>query len=267
MPIQPAIHTTRISQDEFKALSSEVMSHDFDIHNEFGRLFDELIYKRELATRLPGVALEVPIEVTHGSFAKTYFSDTLVHCRGLFEFKAVEPLHPRHRGLTRNYLLLFDLGHGKIVNLRPERVEHKFVNCPTRLSDHRTPIVLDHRWNSQVEGAMDFRDCLMALINDWGAGLESALYEEALCHLLRVNSAVEQRVPVYGRNGHVGNQAMRLVAPDVALRITGFPDDSAGSQQIKGFETQSRKLLKHTQLNAMHWANITHHRVTFITLS
>jgi GxxExxY protein len=243
------------------------MSHVFDIHNEFGRLFDEQIYKRELARRFSGVALEVPVKVTHSSFAKTYYSDTLVHGSGLFEFKAVEPLHPRHRGQTRNYLLLFDLGHGKVVNLRPERVEHEFVNCPARLSEHRMPMILDHRWVSQVEGAMDFRDCLMALINDWGAGLESALYEEALCHFLRLNSALQKPVSVFGRNGHVGDQAMCLMAPDIALRITGFPDDSEGSKQIKGFETQSRKLLKHTPLKAMHWANITHHRVTFITLS
>jgi len=49
----------------------------------------------------------------------------------------------------------------------------------------------------------------------------------------------------------------------VALRRTGFPDDSDGSKQIKGFETQSRKQLKHTQLKAMHWANITHREYVY----
>ena len=71
MPVCPSSSTTRISQDDFKALASEVMRHVFDIHNEFGRLFDQLIYKRELAARLPGVVLEAAVTVSHGSFVKS----------------------------------------------------------------------------------------------------------------------------------------------------------------------------------------------------
>ena len=36
-------------QNDFKLLASEVMRQVFDIHNEFGRFFDELVYKKELA--------------------------------------------------------------------------------------------------------------------------------------------------------------------------------------------------------------------------
>jgi hypothetical protein len=32
----------------------------YDIHNEFGRFFDETVYKRELADRMPGMELELP---------------------------------------------------------------------------------------------------------------------------------------------------------------------------------------------------------------
>ena len=143
MPVHPSIATTRISQEDFKSLASEVMRHVFDIHNEFGRLFAEPVYRRELAARLPEVILEAPVTVTHGTFTKTYFLDALVRNSGLFEFKAADALHPRHRGQTLNYLLLFDLAHGKIVNLRSQRVEHEFVNCPNRLSDLRSPNVRD----------------------------------------------------------------------------------------------------------------------------
>ena len=45
----------------------------FDIHNEFGRLFDERIYKRELASRLPGTCLEVPVDVTWLGFSERYY--------------------------------------------------------------------------------------------------------------------------------------------------------------------------------------------------
>jgi hypothetical protein len=54
MPIHCPISPTRISQEEFKQLASEVMHHIFAIHNEFGRLFDEAIYKKELADRMSG---------------------------------------------------------------------------------------------------------------------------------------------------------------------------------------------------------------------
>ena len=55
--------------------------------------------------------------------------------RVCFEFKAAEAIHPKHRGQGIHYLFLFDLGHGKIVNVRNEEVEHEFVNCNQRLVD------------------------------------------------------------------------------------------------------------------------------------
>ena len=48
--IIPAHPVRRLSQDEFGELSYAVMAHVFEIHNEFGRFFDERIYKRELAS-------------------------------------------------------------------------------------------------------------------------------------------------------------------------------------------------------------------------
>jgi hypothetical protein len=60
----------RLAQEEFSALAFEVMRHVFAIHNEIGRFFDEKIYKREPARRLPGVHLEVPIDGQFDSFLK-----------------------------------------------------------------------------------------------------------------------------------------------------------------------------------------------------
>jgi len=88
MPNIPAINSRRISQQDFGDLSYEVMRPVFDIHSEFGRFFDKAIYKRELAARMKDVRLEVPVDVVHGTFSKTYFADVLVRECGLFEFKA-----------------------------------------------------------------------------------------------------------------------------------------------------------------------------------
>jgi GxxExxY protein len=261
MPIHCPISTTRISQEEFKQLASEVMHHVYAIHNEFGRLFNEAIYKKELADRMSGVALELPIAVSHVDFLKTYYVDVLVHNSGLFEFKTTDAIHPRHRGQTLNYLLLLDLAHGKVVNIRPESIGHEFVNCPNRLVELRYPEIFDRRWEPRLAGADPFREHLSALIADWGAGLETSLYEEAVTHFLGGENDVLLPVPVLGKKGHIADQRMRLAAPDVAFKITGL------TGQQNEFETQARKLMKHTTLKAVHWVNITQHTITFTTLT
>jgi GxxExxY protein len=266
MPVHPSIATTRISQEDFKSLASEVMRHVFDIHNEYGRLFTEPVYKRELAARLPEVILEAPVTVAHGTFTKTYFLDALVRNSGLFEFKAADAIHPRHRGQTLNYLLLFDLAHGKIVNLRNQRVEHQFVNCPNRLSDLRSPNVRDAGWNGRVAGAQTFRDALMALIGDWGVGLDLALYEEALTHILGGERNVVRPVSVFGQSGMLAAQPMRLIAPRIAFQLTAIDEGREVGKPLVAFQKHARKLLDHTNLQAIHWANLTHRQITFTTL-
>lgn len=141
MPIIRQTPTTRISQEEFSSLAFEVMSHVHDIHNEFGRFFDERVYKRELADRMTGLELELPVTVTHKTFSKTYQLDVLARRRGIFEFKAAESIVSQHRSQAFNYLLLFDLPHGKIINVRPELVRSEFVNYHQRLEDLRDPLI------------------------------------------------------------------------------------------------------------------------------
>jgi GxxExxY protein len=260
MPIHRSVETTRISQEEFKRLAFEVMEHVYAIHNDFGRFFDERIYKRELADRLPGTELELQVTVTYETFSKPYFLDVLVHRRGLFEFKAADAIHPRHRSQAFNYLLLFDLAHGKIINTRPERVESEFVNCHQHLVDLRNPTVVDTGFASEISGAEFFRDMLTTLVRDWGAGLEIGLFEEALTHFLGGDDKVSVPVPVIGKKGPLADQKFRLLAPDVAFKLTAFPD------RLEAFEMHARKLLQHTALKAIHWANITHQQITFTTI-
>jgi GxxExxY protein len=78
------------------------MNHVYHIHNEFGRFFDEAVYKRELASRMPGLELELPVTVTYGSFRKVYRLDVLAYKQGIFEFKAAESIVARHRSQTIN---------------------------------------------------------------------------------------------------------------------------------------------------------------------
>ena len=54
----------------------------------------EAAYKRELANRMSGMELELPVTVSHGTFSKLYKLDVLAHKRGIFEFKAAESIAP-----------------------------------------------------------------------------------------------------------------------------------------------------------------------------
>jgi GxxExxY protein len=260
MPIIPSITTRRLSQKEFGALAYEVMDHVFAIHGDFGRFFDEKIYKKELAARMNGVHLEVFVDVVHGSFTKRYFADVIVGDGGLFEFKAADAIHPRHRGQIIHYLLLFDLSRGKIINVRTEEVKHEFVNCNSRLANLRRPFIMEDEWNRNTPGAESFRDTLTALVEDWGAGLDLALYEEALQHFFNKSQPLEPTVPVFGNSGHLADQRMRLVTPESAFKLTTF------SEPPDSFISNTRKLLRHTPLKIIHWANLTHDQITLTTI-
>lgn len=260
MPIHRTTETIRPTQAEFGQIAYDVMDCVYGIHNEFGRFFDEAVYKKELADRMPGMELELPVTVTHGNFSKLYKLDVLAHKRGIFEFKAAESIVSRHRGQTLNYLFLFDLPHGKVINVRPESVGDEFVNCHARLDELRDPRVETAGFDSSIAGASFFHDQLLSMIHDWGSGLESGLYEEALTHFLGGEESVLLPVPVMGVKGHLHDQRMRLLAPDVACKLTAFPD------RLEPFENHARRFLQHTTLKAIHWANLTHKHVTFTTI-
>jgi|GEM_PF-1993752 len=60
MPIVVHAETRLLSQEEFRETSYRVMGCLFEIPNRFGRLFDEQVYRRDVAHRCNGLA-----EVTH----------------------------------------------------------------------------------------------------------------------------------------------------------------------------------------------------------
>jgi GxxExxY protein len=248
----------RADDGEFTEVVYRAMECVFAIHNEFGRLFEEGIYKRELARRLPGIRLEVPVEVVFEPFRKLYFLDLLVSDCAVLEFKAVETLTNRHRAQLLQYLLLCDLPHGKLVNVRPERVEHEFVNCRVPRSE-RTRFQTDRsRW--QDLDSTGLRPWLTALIEDLGTGLDVSLYEEAVTQFLGGPEQVDHSIDVVASGAVLGQQLLKIVQPGVAWKVTTL------NGNLMSFETHTRKLLSHTRLEAIQWINIARQQVTFTTL-
>jgi GxxExxY protein len=257
MPVTLPIPIRRLSQQQFGELAFEVVRHVFAIHNEIGRFFDEKIYKSALAHRMREVRLEVPLDITFATFQKRYFIDVVVGNGAIFEFKAVETISARHRAQLLQYLLLCDIAHGKLINIRSKDVQHEFVNTHWQHADRIIFDVRTSHWNAAIPGAAKFPDLVIALLRDLGGGLGIALYEEAIMHLLE-GTTTDVAVKM---DGHVvGQQRVRLIAPDVALKITGF------NGPLEPFEQHARRLLAHINLRAIAWVNVNMKEITFTAL-
>jgi GxxExxY protein len=260
MPISTRYPVRRLSQDEFAELSFAVMACAFEIHRDLGRFFDETIYKRELACRYPGATVEFPISVTHETFSTIRYLDVMVGEGGAFEFKAVEAVAAEHRRQLYNYLLMLDLAHGKLVNLRNESVEHEFVNALIRPQQRQLYGVSADRWDRTLPGGELIQDWLISILRDWGVGLQLSLYESALTHFLGGEEAVLRDVPVHGSQA-LGHQTMRLCGPHVAFKLTALETNG-----LDNFERHARRMMSHTNLRAIQWANINLAQVTFVTI-
>lgn len=155
-----------------------------------------------------------------------------------------------------HYLRLFDLGHGKIINVRPKQVEHEFMNCNQRLCELTKTHLHEDQWDVRLAASDQLHTIVTNLIADWGTGLDVALYEEAVTHFL----GGESHVRVAGASGTLGNQLMRLSTPEVAFKITTFtrPDES--------FRIHTQRLLRHTPFQALQWINIAPHEFTLSTI-
>jgi GxxExxY protein len=248
-----------MADEEFKARVYEVMGHVFDVHNELGRLFREKIYQREVAFRIPDSQREVPVEVRFDDFSKTYYLDLLVGGGVIIEMKAAETLAERHKRQLMHYLFLTGLPHGKVVNLRPEQVEHEFVNNVLSVAARTSFAVADDGWQ-EIE-TRRLKDGMTALLRDWGVGLDVGLYEEAASHLCGQAPDAETEVGIFLGARRIGVQWMRLAAPGVALRITALPP-----QRHAEYRESLLRLLGHAELDAVQWVNITQRLVHFRTV-
>ncbi len=262
MPVSCPIPLRFLSQEEFGELSFEVMRDVFAIHNSLGRLFDESIYKHALAARRRDVMLEFPIDVSFGSFSKRYFMDVLAQGGGVFEFKAVDGIAPRHKAQLIHYLLLTGLKHGMLVNLRGDQVEREFVNASLTLEDRRCFSVETGAWTDSVSGASRMRETLLAILNDWGTCLELPLYNEALTHLLGGEANVLRMTEIRLEGVSVGSQLFRQVSDGVAFKLTAFEAE----ESLERFAAAARRMLACASLQALLWVNIARHRITFVTL-
>ena len=79
MPIECS-HTIRVKdQEEFHLIDNQIMKQAFDIHNDYGRFYEEHIYNKQLNLYAEQSGLnaesEVAVKVSHKDFKKYYYLD------------------------------------------------------------------------------------------------------------------------------------------------------------------------------------------------
>lgn len=258
MPISVDADVRVLGQKEFGRIAFDVMNHVFAIHNEMGRFLDEGLYRDSIAARVGEDArTEVAIEVTFEDFRKDYAMDLLVSDGAVFELKAVKRLASMHRAQILNYLLLCGLAHGKLVNMRGEQVEHEFVNTQQALVDRTAFEVLDVEWKNPY-GHRPFQDWMLGFLREVGTGLDIQLYRAAIRHFFGGNEEVDGEIDVLLDGRRVGRQKVMLLEPRWACETT-----TIGASGVDRFEDHLRRFLTHTDLDGIHWINITRELVAF----
>lgn len=264
MPIHCPLSVACLDSDAFAAVDYRVMGHAYASQNELGRLCDECAYEADLKARLLAdgfrdVHTQVPVMVTHRNFAKTYRLD-LVAGNALYELKTVAATTGDDDKQLYNYLFLLGTQRGKLLNFRTEKVQGRIVATSLTQDERRRFQTVTEHWRDLTPVCAVLRQTLGDLLQDWGAFLEIALYQEALVHFLGGAGNVEHRVRLSRSGLDLGGQRMQVHAPGVAFRLT------AVTQAPQHVESHLRRLLALTSLEAIQWINLNHSRIEFTTI-
>ena len=179
----------------------------------------------------------------------------------MLEAKVAERLVAAHRGQALNYLLLAGLKHGRLVNLRTERVQHEFVSTTVTPAERRRFSVEEGDWVELNAESRQLKARAIGLLEDWGAFLDVNLYREALVHFLGGSASVCKAVEVFSGSRRVGAQNLNLLNEDTGFALT---TKQAGTGAMRD---HLWRLLEHTRLKAIQWVNLNRHRAEFTTLS
>lgn len=239
-----------LTQDEFHSVDRAMLGLAFKIHNEYGRLLDEVVYKSLLAERCGAAGMEaareVPVVVKHGSFSKSYFIDLLLGSSTIVEAKTVRKLTQAHRGQGINHLLLAGTQHGSLVNFRSSKVEREFISTTLGHDDRRTFVVHEVNWPAEA-AHQRLRSCLESFCSDIGLGLDIALYREAMTAMLNLAATP---IPVLSGSRVVGHQEMLILAPGIGIAITSLSGTPAYRRHLQRF-------LSHARLDGIAWVNLS----------
>lgn len=263
MPIhRPSIRDLTVA--EFDSVDRDVMGCAFASQNELGRLCDEKVYENDLAIRLRSVgrnvATQLPIVVSHGSFSKTYRLD-LVCDHAVYDTKTVLALTDAHKSQVLNYAMLLDVRHVKLLNFRTSQVQGKICFNPITEELRRQYQIDESEFRELSLGCRDLVATLRALLEDWGAFLETRLYSEALVHLLGGESNCVRRIDLRRAGYLLGTHEVMMHSPHHFFILSAITHES------HFYREHLRRLFRLSDLSGLQWINMNHHRIELVTLT
>lgn len=261
MPIRLPFPIIPLEQEAFGKVAYDVMEAAFQIHHELGRFFDESVYQAAIAAKFKVASVEAPITVSHEDFVKPYAIDLVINQNAIFELKTAEILHPQHRAQLLNYLMLTECKHGKLINMRSERVEHEFVNCILTRSQRADFEMVSRQWEEETP-SRPLLPWFEAAVRDWGTGLDRELYADCVAHFFGGSETVTGRTEVILAGRILASQPVRLAYPGVALEVTTLQP-----QSLPDYLSHLQRFLSHTSLMAIQWINVHRQQVSFQTIT
>ncbi len=117
-----------------KDLTEQILAACFQVSNELGAGFVELVYQNALVIVLREkglqVACEFPLSVSfHGQTIGSFYADLFVEEKVIVELKAVSALTDGHKAQLINYLKATGVDLGLLVNFGNPKVEYRsFTN-------------------------------------------------------------------------------------------------------------------------------------------
>jgi len=264
MPIIPAIPIERISENAFHELDYQVMRYAFDVHNELGRFCDEKIYQNALREKCMAAGLEAATEfevkLTHKEYSKSFFIDLLINKGTVYELKTAKRILEDFRSQTLDYLFMTNTRHGKLVNFRPRSVEHEFVSTTLGDKDRHAFSILDANWKETSKIGSKIKTLSIDLLSDWGAFLNTTIYQEAIYHFLGGEEALIQPVEIAHNNNVLGHQKIPIVNKSETFCLT------SATKEINHLQAHLQRFLRNTRLETLYWINLNRFKIQFTTL-
>lgn len=194
MPVKHNVVVKQITDNEFYSLDYKIMELVFSVHKDLGRFYDEKIYQNELACRCKKIGIEkveaeIPIQVSYKDFTKYYYVDLLVNNSVIYELKTVEALTGKHQKQALNYILMVGMRHGKLVNMRPSSVQHRFVSTNLTTKERYKFTIDDGEWNELDKDSNWLKQLMENLLAEWEHFLIQIFFT-ALLHILEAGKKI-----------------------------------------------------------------------------
>ncbi|QDV43315.1 hypothetical protein Enr13x_31700 [Stieleria neptunia] len=260
MPVEVLGEVRAVEEQVFADVCYKVMGRVFAVRKTMGPFFRELIYQKKICESFPQTQVEVPIIVSQDQFRQEYYLDTVFDAVAVFEWKAVQRLNSRHRAQLLNYLMLCELERGKLVNLRPETIEHEFVNSPLSRKQRQSFALHRSDFIPQGQSEQDWTEFMVAALRDWGTGLDLHLYESATEHIFGGAEKTLQEVAVHCGRQFLGNQKTRITPEGSIVKVTAL------NKHKQSFLENIRRFLRYVKIPVVQWLNISSDTVTFQTI-